>query len=422
MSGDGFAVNEDYWERLEDEVDDDVPDTVLDRIVDQLDPERIHGIEFHGMNGKAYYGVVAYSGRQNGMDVLDLRTVVVDLRDDHVKVHDNGLWIPRFEGAAGALTSVVARASSEIDGSIEDDEPPLMTSAINTSAESILSHEIEDDYVPEDGDGWGKTWGNGQGPPPEIDAFVDRLEQADVPTDRFSQLVFGEKVPNERYGNRGPREGIYGNYGVETGVPSSTDEAGVDGRVLENDPLVIVDVDDPEAAPLEEIPETYAVSSASGSDERAHHYFRVPDKEAVYDYYGTWAVKPGWGDVWVAGEYVVGPGCKTEDGTYDVVTDVPLATLSSDELIDLCEQGPDDPTKADDRLEELEQGGPDRDDDLEPEPVDAESQVTSDEDEDEDDREVECHDCGASIDPSAADLVDRDGSPAYVCPGGECDE
>lgn len=414
MSGD-WAVNEDYWETLEDDVDADVPETVLDRIVDQLEPDRIHGIEFHGSNGHAYYGVVSYSGQQNGMDVFGLCTIVVDLRDEHVKVHgENGLWVPRFEGAAGALASIVARASTEIDGSLDEDAPPLTTSAIDADADRILGYEIEDEYERDDSDGWGSTWGNGQGPPPEIDAFVARLEQADVPTDRFSQLVFGEKIPNERYGNRGPREGIYGNYGVETGVPGTTDEADVDGRVLERDSLVIVDVDDPDAAPIEEIPETYAVSSPNGDDDRAHHYFRVPDKQAVYDFYGTWAVKPGWGDVWLAGEYVVGPGCKTEDGTYDVVTDVPFATLSSEELIDLLEAGPDDPTTADDRLEELEQARDDPEDEL----VDDDDR----DDQEDDGPDVECFDCGRDLDPGTARLEDRDGSPQYICPGGECDE
>lgn len=407
---DNYAVNEDYWEDLEDDLED-VPEesrtTVLDRIVEQLEPERIHGIEIHGSNGRAYYGVIAYSGRQNGMDVLDLRTVVIDLRDETVKIHDNGLWIPRFEGAAAALTSIVARAKDDLDGSVSDDAPPLTTSAIDAEADRILSHEIEDDYQPEDGDGWGETWGNGQGPPPQIYDFVARLEQADVPTERFSQLVFGEKVPNERYGNRPADQGIYGNYGVETGVPGTTDEAGVDGRVLEKDPLVIVDVDYPEDAPLEEIPETYAVSSASGSDDRAHHYFRCPDKEAVRDYFGSWAVKPSWGDIWLAGEYVVGPGCKTEDGTYDVVTDVPIATLSSEELIELADDGADDPAEADDRLEELDAGHP-------------EPEIEDDPDED-DGPDVECYDCGTPLDPGTATLADRDGSPAYICPGGDCE-
>lgn len=419
MSGD-WAVGEDYWPTLDrdpdDDRDEDVPETVLDRVVEQLDPDRIHGIEFHGSNGRAYYGVVAYSGRHNGMDVLDLRTVVVDLRDETVKIHDNGLWIPRFEGAAQALTSIVARASNDLGGSCDEDAPPVLESAINTSAESILSHEIEDDYVADDGDGWGATWGNGNGEPPETHTLVDRLEQADVPTDRFSRLNFGEKTPFERYGNRGT-DSLLGNYGVETGVPGTTLEADVDSRVLENDPLVIIDVDYPEQAPLEDFPETFAVSSARGSDERAHHYVRCTDKQAVYDYFGSWGVQsPSWGEVWLAGEYVVGPGCKTSDGRYEIVTDVPMATLTAAELIDLCEQGSDDPDEADDVLEDLEAGHPEPVDD-----VDEDDQEDVDDDRD-DEPAVECHDCGAEIDPGTARLVDRDGSPAYVCPGGECNE
>ncbi len=389
---DGFAVNEDYWQRLEDDVDDDVPDTVLDRIVEQLDPDRIHGIEFHGSNGRAYYGVVAYSAEQNGMDVLDLRTVVVDLRDDVVKVHDNGLWIPRFEGAAGALTSIVARASSEIDGSIEQQGAPLTASAINTDADRILGHEIEDDYQPDDGDGWGSTWGNGNGEPPEAHTLVDRLEQADVRTDRFSRLEFGKKTPWERYGER-TLDGLLGNYGVET---------------IEGDALVVVDVDYPADAPLGDLPETFRVSSPNGDDDRAHHYYRVPNKEAVAEHFGTPAVKPGWGDVWLSGEYVVGPGCRADGGKYEIVLDVPIATLSSDEMIDLLEDDVDEADEADDRLEEIDAGHP------EPEPVDDDAQ-------EDDEPAVECYDCGSDLDPGTARLEDRDGSPAYICPGGECE-
>ncbi|WP_222912730.1 hypothetical protein [Natrinema sp. SYSU A 869] len=37
-----------------------------------------------------------------------------------------------------------------------------------------------------------------------------------------------------------------------------------------------------------------------------------------------------------------------------------------------------------------------------------------------DDQTVECYDCGAEIGPNDAHLTDRDGSPFYVCSGGEC--
>ncbi|GAA2771964.1 hypothetical protein GCM10010451_66260 [Streptomyces virens] len=407
---DDYAVREDYWSDLEDDLED-VPEgsrtTVLDRIVDQLEPERIHGIEIHGSNGRAYYGVVVYSGRQQGMDVLDLRTVVIDLRDETVRIHDNGLWIPRFEGAARALTSVVARACNDLEGSVDADAPPLRTSAIDADADRILSYEIDDGYEREDGDGWGSTWGNGQGEPPEAHGFRERLVEAGVPRSRFSRMEFGKKTPFERYANR-DLDGLLGNYGVETGLPCTTEEADVDSRILEHDPLVVVDVDDPDRAPLEDLPETYRVSSPNGSDDRAHHYYRfedLEDKQAVYDHFGSWAVKPGWGDVWLAGEYVVGPGCKTDDGTYDVVDDVPIERITADEMIEILEDGPDEIEEVDDVLEEI----------TEPAEADVDE---DDQEENDDERTVECHDCGADLDPGTARLADRDGSPVYVCPGG----
>ncbi|WP_139198432.1 hypothetical protein [Haloferax larsenii] len=35
---------------------------------------------------------------------------------------------------------------------------------------------------------------------------------------------------------------------------------------------------------------------------------------------------------------------------------------------------------------------------------------------------VECYDCGSMILPDVARLVDRDGSPVYLCPEGDCDQ
>lgn len=380
------AQNEDYWRTLADGEgtdDEDETETVLDRIVDQLDPERIHGIEFHGSNGQTYYGVVAYSGTQNGLPVLDLRTVVVDLEQQVVKIHNNGLWIPRSSENAEALVKLLARSTSDLAGSSSRDAPPATISSIGADPESILTQEIEGDEYEAPDDGWGETWGNGQGEPPEAHALVRRLEEAGVETERFSRLNFGEKTPWERYANR-PVDELLGNYGVET---------------LEGDPLVVVDVDYPEDAPIDALPETYRVSSPNGSDERAHHYYVVEDSDRVAEHFGTAAVKPGWGDVWVSGEYVVGPGCRADDGRYEVVSDVPITEIAADDLIDLLE---DSWTREEQTIE--------------PEPEDDDRVAQAD---DEGAAEVVCHDCGREIEGDEATLTDRDGSPVYVC-GGEC--
>lgn len=388
----------DHWEQWETDAQTDDRDTVMSRILDELEADEIHGLSITAQNGTTYYGVVSQSTTNSGGEVIDIRTIVIDLGKETVKVSSNGIWLPREGDVLDSVTSLVARTTTDV--AVGSDAEPMTDSAIDVDLDSLLSTELaEDDYNPS---GWGEDWGNGQGAPPEVYEFVDRLREAGVETERFSRLNYGEKSPWERYANRGA-SGLMGNYGVE---------------MLEDDPLIVIDVDDPEEAPLEQLPETYAVSSPHGDDRRAHHFYKVPDSEAVKEHFGSWAVKPGWGDVWIGGEYVVGPGCvldgcgkdhctdcaSPDGGRYEVLRDEPIEDIETDELIDLLESS---------WLE-------DDDDDVQEETVEVVDHDRDDEQDEEDDELVECADCGAVVDHDEADLVDRGGSPAYVCAGGEC--
>lgn len=396
----------DEWNNTETNADDlgdiDDSETVYERLIDEVDPDELHGILLNRRKSPdepVYYLIVAQSTRQFGGPVLDLRTVIVDLEADTVKVGDNGLWVPRESDVLDGLTRLVARSTTDVS-SADKDREPLMLSGSDESIDSVLSEPIAtDDYEPQSG--YGVDWGNGQGPPPEVHQLDERLREAGVRTDRYSRLDFGSKSPWERYADR-PADELLGNYGVET---------------LEGDDLIVVDVDDPDDAPLEELPKTYSVSSPHGDDRRAHHFYVVEDSELVTQHFGSSAVKPGWGDVWVSGEYVVGPGCvldgcdkegcqtcaDRDGGRYDVLSDVPIAEMTSDDLIDLledswCHESPNTDDEPDDR--DLDIDDDDQDDEVET---------------------TECYDCGLDVEITDATLVDRDGSPAYVC-GGDCDD
>lgn len=384
----------------------DTPPTVYDRIKEQLAAETIHGVTVTKRRANAVFCVVASSGKNNGGDVVDLRTVVVDFDDEKVRVLDNGLWVPRETDLVRRVTSLVARTSNDVADD-RDDADPLQ---IGPDIDELLSTPMAtDDYRAEQADGWGTRWGKGEGPPPTIYKLVDRLAEAGVPVDRFNLLQYGTNKPMERYTNR-PVDALRGNYGVEVGRPDehdpdadADDPKTLDSRILENDPLIVVDVDYPDRAPLADLPETFRVSSASGSDDRAHHYYRATDKKSLYDHFETWAVKPGWGDIWLAGEYVAGPGCYRPDtGRYDIVADVPIAEIDADELIEIVENSR---VRKDGKKAEAE---PEPEPEAEPEPEPK-------------DDVVDCYNCGREIDRESAGLELFDGTAQYVC-GGGCDE
>lgn len=374
--------------------------TVLDRITAELDPTEIHAVALTATRGSTHYAVVASTGRNSGGDVIDLRTVVVDLAEENVRRTDNGMWIPYDEDAVLAVLRGLSRTHTDVRETDGEAREPLALSAVAADAEEVLSTPVEDEED-HDPDGWGEEYGNGAGEPPQVHDLVDRLREADLRVDRFSRLDFESKTPWERYAERTADE-LLGNYGVET---------------LEEGSLVVLDVDYPEDAP--DLPETYAVSSPNGSDERAHYYYRLPedvDKHGLFDYYGSWALKPSWGDVWIAGEYVVGPGSRADGGSYDVVADRPIETIEAAELMDLVPRSVEGDEEATGVEEETE-----TETDVEDDRAGADEAVDDDrgdEDGDEDGDEtdgVECDACGEVVDREEATLDDRGDGPVYVC-------
>jgi hypothetical protein len=312
---------------------DDALPTVRDRIVAQLDASEIHGVVGTFRNGETSYLVISHSTDRDGVGpVLDLRTVVVDLGDETVRVTDNNLWVPRDSEVAGSLTSVLARTQADLNGSVPSDADPLCESASDDlDADDLLDREVADDYQPPET----REWGFGEGPPPEIDNLDKRLRDAGIDTsERYNMLEFGDKAPfNHDLWASGDLAGNYGVYATA------------------DDALVLVDVDDPDALDAD-LPETFAVSSPHGPDDRAHHYFAVENLSEVEDEFGKWNFGPEWGEIRVSNQYVVGPGSqldgcrKTEcdggcdrpdGGRYRIVRDTEIATVGADWLIDLLD-------------------------------------------------------------------------------------
>ena len=365
--------------------------TVLDRILDELDPVELHAIAITATRGSTHYAVVAKTGRNSGGDVIDLRTVVVDLDDESVRVTDNGMWIPYDPDVVTAVLRSLARTHTDMTGDADDVREPAALSAVSTSATEILSTPVDDEDE-HDADGWGVEYGNGQGTIPATYDLVDRLREADVETERFSRIKYGDKTPIDRAADYAASD-MMGNYGVET---------------LEDDRLIVVDVDYPDDAPLDQLPETYRVSSPNGSDERAHHYYVLPEgfeKHGIYDYYGSWALKPEWGDVWIAGEYVVGPGSRLDDGgSYDVVDDVPIATIEPSDLMSLVPR-----SRSNDE--------PDEDDSAEDDEDELDVDVVDMTDDEPDEDLVVCDVTGKKVPREDATLTDRGDGPVYVADG-----
>lgn len=390
-----------------DGADDRESVTVRERLAEEFDG-RIHGVAVTAKRGDTYYAVVSHDAEGRGGDVVRLTTAVVDLGEGKVRASENSLWVPREGDTLDAMTRLLARTTSDV--STDDDEtPPVEAGVDEVDVDDLLSTPLAPDEYEPPADGWGVTWGNGKGAPPQIHDLVSRLDEAGVPTDRFTKLVFGEKGPfNARYENLSADEFLPGNYGVEVGVPSSTEDVGADDRVLENDSLVVLDVDYPEDAPLDRLPETFRVSSANGSDDRAHHYLVVDDLDAVVEHFGRGAVKPAWGDCWLYGEYVVGPGCYDSEsgGRYEVVSDAPLAEVSAEWLIELLSDGL---VEEDDEDDEVVESDPSEFVDRVPTHPNGEGDSTEDVD------GPTCADCGEAVDPAEADLTDRGDGPVYVC-------
>lgn len=381
------ARREDFWETLGDGGQSNKAQyrevSVRERISELLDhADEIHGIEFHDRHDGRIYGVVAYTttGEHvdqcpvDQMEIIDYRSVKVDIEEEGVTMTQNGLWIPANAYNARALTQIAARASNDHDDpdGRADREPLGVSSIPEADADLILSRTLNiregsefqdiDKMERHPGIDPERSWGYGGGAPPEIEQMVDRLSEAGVETDRFIRLDYGKKSPWERANGElseaRPATEIMDNYGVVTGRA--------------DDPLVILDVDYPEEFPADKCPESFSVTSPHGSDERKHIFLRCDDKATVREELGSWAIQFGaWGECYVGGRYVVGPGSQLsaygcdydqfeagepdacdrcadpEGGYYRIVDDRPIATVDAETLIELATAGSETPDEED---------------------------------------------------------------------------
>lgn len=409
-----WANPEGYWDDLAADADAD-PDgeageTVADLLREQLDGELL-GVAVHARNGETVYAVVSQRVERDVGPTLDLRTVVVDLADEKVRVTGNGLWVPAESGVLDLLTRLSARATTDLTRGGPEDGPMLSSAVDGLDPELLLGRRVDDDGPPEHV----AEERNGSGAPRELSLVINRLEAAGVDTsDRFIQLVWGDKKPYGGEHRVVGRDEIYGNYGV---------------YARESDDLVLVDVDDPEAAP--DLPPTFEVSSPHGPLRRSHRYYAVPGAaEAFRRTFGSANLGPEWGEVRVANQYVVGPGseldgcdkdgceeCARDDGgLYEVVADCDVLETDAETLISaFVTDGSDD-------LEEADESGPteSRETAIEgDEPDVAQEPAATDGGHEEAEETVECARCERDVPESAAVVLARDGDRvAYGCEGG----
>lgn len=381
------------------DLDDDERETVLDRIVDDLDDvEELYGVCPTTRRGDVVYVLVSYARSNDAGRAVDLRTVAVDLGDESVRVTDNGLWVPEDS----AVLAVLSRAVSAARGL--DDEGLTTASAVDDlDVDSLLSHTVRDSEAPEQD--------RNDSAPEEIYSVDERLREAGVDVEeRYNRLKFGGKDPWEH--DLRSTETIIDNYGV---------------YATEEDDLLLVDVDDPEALDAT-LPTTYTVTSPHGSAERCHRYYVVEDLDAWRDTFDRYNLGPEWGDVRTVRQYVVGPGsqldgcdkdpcsgsppCSEPDGgRYEVVLDRPIERVSVDDLLPaLSECLPDEQDEQD-----APGRGADARDGVDPDtPQDAPEPSQDDESE-----TVTCYQCNRLLKRSEAVLHASDEDRDYFrCKGG----
>ena len=433
------ARNEDYWSNVGDRDDEDDLEegktTVREKIADVLEADRIHGLTITRRQEKegqrdTVYCVVSQSTTWDQIDddvdldipVLDIRTVVVDLEADTVKVSDNGIWVPQEVGVADNITKLLARSTTDLNGGIDPDVDPLTSSAVGgLEPEMLLDQEIDDqDEIVgqmtdrmrrETGIDPSREWGYAAGPPPEVEAAVERLEEAGLdPSNHLTRLVFGQKEPYQKRSIRYAAEDLKGNYGIEL----NPNPAG----------LVAIDVDYPAEFPDDvDLPETWEISSPHGDDTRRHIVLRCENKDEIAEELGAWAVQSlEWGDLWIGDRYLVGPGSQLseygcddgdhergeeggcsacedpDDGYYEVVNDAPIATVDAETILELVP----DKDEGEKRNDLADPDPPGKDDDLE-------------------DGQLRCDACGAVKDEEEIRSTTLGGDTRRYCKGG-CDD
>ena len=186
--------------------------------------------------------------------------------------------------------------------------------------------------------------------------FADRLRDAGLDTERFINVLDGEKATHD-HNQRAPDDPrLSGNYGVYAGRGAGDDGDGW---------LVDVDVDDYAADgdtdaldAVRDLPATLTVETPHTDGETGgHRFYRMTGNvlaamQAVTG--GASNPSPSWGEVRVANQYVVGPGsqldgcdkpdcevCATPDGgRYRIATDHEIASITADELADVLHGDP----------------------------------------------------------------------------------
>lgn len=302
-------------------------DTVAQLLEQRVDGE-IQSVAWYRSSGAARYALVS-SLTDDGRAWLS--TVLLDTEDDALRVLDNSLWIPADGDVLDVAIRSLARTANEATDSLDGDAEPMTDSLLGFDAEEFAAYELTDDYDPAaEGDDWKETGGVA-----ERWEVHDRLEDSPIGNaDRMIRLEFGGKAPWEGEPQRvmRPPGEIGGNYGVE---------------VSQDDALVIVDVDDAAAAPLERLPETLRSESPHDGE---HRFYHVPGwRETFRTRFGVENPHPSWGEIRSQDGYVVGPGCEltdckhgccTEDdpGEYDLDA-APIATVDAGELADLIATG-----------------------------------------------------------------------------------
>lgn len=285
--------------------------------------------------------------------VVDRRTVAVDMETGDITVTDNGLWTLPDAGILEEEKRQICRSIT--DTTDPNDWPPVegCGKARDTSALDALvpvkpqgsTGQNTDRLKADPGIDDNRAWGYGGDPPPEVEQVTDRLENLGLsPDDHLIRLLWGQKEPFDKPRESVPVEELRGNYGIEVN--------------RQNVGLVAIDVDYPDEFDAD-LPETFAVSSPHGSDQQAHYLFYCEDKEQIAEALGgAWASQvPDWGELWVGRRYIVGPGCELSEygcnegdhetgeaggcprcttpgeGKYQIVNDREIATVKAETIV-----------------------------------------------------------------------------------------
>lgn len=297
--------------------------TVEDLLRGRIDGE-IQSVAWYRSRGSARYAIVT-SLTDDGRAWLS--TVLLDVEDETLRLLDNSMWLPADGDVLDVAIRSLARTCNATNDSLDDDSP-MRESLLSFDAEQFAEFRLVDDYEPDDQtDDWKASSGAD-----EMDVVHERLAESPIDNaDRLIRLNFGAKDPWDGEPQRVMRspDEIGGNYGVE-----------VDG----DDDLVIVDVDDVEECPIDDLPETLRSESPHGGE---HRFYHVPGwLETFRERFSAENPHPSWGEIRSQDGYVVGPGseltgCKHADccseespGTYDL-DDAPIATVEAGALADL---------------------------------------------------------------------------------------